>query len=76
MNEVLIYHFRTNNDSSSGVVATIMTMNTMSALLLFIMAVLPIQLVMSGYQQIRTQTAEVNFNGRLFNCLLGRFVLY
>ena len=31
---------------------------------IFVLVVLPSHLVISGYQQFRTQTVEVNFNGK------------
>ena len=46
-------------------VPKMVTKMSVPASLLFIMVILPRQPVMSGYQQIRTQMAEVNFNGKL-----------
>ena len=48
----------------SGKVRTVRGAKMMSVRVLFMIVVLPSQLVMPGYQQIRSQTAEVNFNGK------------
>ncbi len=50
------------------------TMNV-PAVAIFVLVVLPNQLVMSGYQQFRTRTVEVNFNGKL-SSIHGRLVCF